>query len=137
MKNIALLIFAASLFGCIPYPIYKTLQPNAEVTVYGSGGEPIESAEVTLISGAHPYRREKSRDTQITNESGKVRFRAMREWRTEALMIHGAESFYWHWCIKKPGYETIQTGPQTKKEFERYRSFNLQPGTANDCYEAS
>ena len=83
-----------SLTSCVPYAIYKTLQPPATATVLDSHGRAVADAEVTLIANAYPYGVEKSRVTQKTGSDGVARFTAAREWRTESLMIHGADVFF-------------------------------------------
>ena len=54
-STVTILLATALLSGCVPYPVYKTLQPAATATIQDSQGEPIAGAAVTLISSAYPY----------------------------------------------------------------------------------
>ena len=118
--------------GCI-YPIYKTLQRESAAQVVSERGSPIEGVRVTLISSAYPYGFEKSRQTKPTDSSGHAHFDSVREWRIEALFIHGAEFFFWNWCVDKDGYETIRTQWQNEDSFEALPTFTLKPGVTKPC----
>ena len=107
MKWIAILAVLV-LGGCVPYPVYKTLQPELEITVVDDQNEPIQGAIVALISSSSPYGWEKGREVQTTDRKGVVKFLKRSEWRIEALMLHGVEIFYWKWCIKMKGFVTYE-----------------------------
>jgi hypothetical protein len=99
MKFIAILLLS-SLVGCVPVPVYKTLQPTASIRVINENGDPIPKAEVALIANTYPYRSEKGRSLQSTDESGIATFTKNSKWRIEyPLVIHGQESFFWNWCV--------------------------------------
>jgi outer membrane murein-binding lipoprotein Lpp len=123
----------ALLSGCVPYPIYKTLQPAAQVTVLNATNQPLQQAEVTLISNAYPYGDEKGRATKPTQADGTTSFDSVREWRTEVVMLHGAEVFFWNWCIRKEGYVTYLTSHSSSKEFESNLVVRLEPGVSSQC----
>ena len=108
MLSLLLLSVLPLLGGCLPYPIYKTLQPAAQIKVQDISGHPLAGAKVTLIATAYPYGREKSRETQVTDANGIAKFIGRSEWRAETLMIHGAEEYVWRWCVEKEGYETVK-----------------------------
>jgi hypothetical protein len=134
MRNlIAVLALSTGISGCIPYPIYKTLQPSATVRIQDRTAAPIPDAEVTLISNAYPYGREKGRETVLTSPNGQAHFEAIREWRIETLMIHGAEVFFWNWCVRKHGYKTYQTSHNTANNFQAELEIRLEPGFSTPC----
>ena len=131
---VSAILFATVLVSaCVPYPIYKTLQPSAQVTVLNQAGQPLSGAEATLISNAYPYGWEKGRLTQATRTDGKAVFDSAREWRAEVLMIHGAEVFFWNWCIRKDGYVTHATASGSSGEFQDDLVVRLEPGASTPC----
>ena len=81
------------LGGCIPYPAYKTLQPQARATVVDEQSRPLADARVILITSSYPYGRERWRDEQRSGEDGVASFENHSEWRAESLMIHGRTIF--------------------------------------------
>lgn len=121
------------LSGCVPYPVYKTLRPAATATVVSASGEPVEGATVTLLAQAYPYRREKSRLTVRTGVDGVARFPRLKEWRTESLAIHGAEVFFWNWCVQYEGHVTVATNLRDGDAFDRDARFVLTTGTPTEC----
>jgi hypothetical protein len=52
-----------------------------------------------LGRGGYPHGGEKGRETKETLADGSATFEAVREWRVETLMIHGAEEYFWNWCV--------------------------------------
>ncbi len=129
------LIAAVILFlaGC--YPINKTLQPNSVVKVVDHTGQPISEATVTLVSNAYPYGFEKTRMVVATDSLGEAYFPGIREWRTETLMIHGFESYFWNWCIVKAGYKSYYTGNRSSDDFEDNFTVTLEKGVSSECPE--
>lgn len=91
--------------GCA-YPIYKQLKPAADVSVQDANGVPITGAKVHLGTTIYPYGDEGPTEVTATDTSGIARFYGKNEWRTESMMLHGAQVFDWRWCVAKPGYET-------------------------------
>lgn len=87
--------------GCVVYPINKTLQPKAEILVLGHEGVPLDNARVYLITNSYPYGSEKRRVRSETNSNGKVYLPKIKKWRTQALMLHGAELFSGIGVLKK------------------------------------
>jgi hypothetical protein len=134
MRATALAILASTtcLIACVPYPIYKTLQPAAKATVLNQKNEPVTKAEVILISSAYPYGFEKNRMTKETGVDGTATFESEHEWRTEVLMIHGSEIFFWNWCIRKEGYATYNT-TNRDSEFQDNVVIQLNPGFSTPC----
>jgi hypothetical protein len=53
-----------------------------------------------LGRGGYPHGGEKGRETKETLADGSATFEAVREWRVETLMIHGAEEYFWNWCVR-------------------------------------
>ena len=135
VRQLAFLVAAvgAVLAGCIPYPIHKTLQPEATVTVLTEARIPVAGAEVQLVANAYPYGREKSRARMNTGPDGLARFESRREWRTEWLMIHGAEVFFWNWCVRRGGYATFATSHRSASEFENELVVQLVSGQSTPC----
>ena len=135
-SNVARLTVALaviSLCGCVPYPVNKTLQPSAQVTVRDRLNQPLPAAEVTLISSAYPYGFEKSRQTKNTTVDGTAAFELVREWRAETLMIHGAEEYFCNWCVRKPGYVTYLTTHRSAQDFQRNLTVHLDQGDSAPC----
>lgn len=129
---VALAVLALS--GCgLPYPVYKTLQPRAEARVLSIGGEALVGAEVNLISSSHPYGEEKTRQLIRTDQDGVARFAPRREWRIEVLMVHGSEEFFWNWCVRAPGFQTVSTSLRSSKGFVADWTVRLQPGVSEPC----
>ena len=89
----ALLAAPLLLGGCIPYPAYRTLQPQARATVVDEQSRPLADTRVILITSSYPYGRERWRDEQRSGEDGVASFENHSEWRAESLMIHGRTIF--------------------------------------------
>jgi hypothetical protein len=128
-----LLVVAGFASGCVPYPVYKTLQPAAKVTVQDDRGKPVPGAAVTLVASAHPYGREKSRETKETTADGVAAFQPRREWKTEVLAMHGWEEYFWNWCVQKEGYETFSTINRGAPEFQIEPIVVLKAGQSRPC----
>jgi hypothetical protein len=124
---------ATLMSGCVPYPVYKKLQPAAKATVRGAANEPLEQAEVTLISSAHPYGFEQHRQMKKTLADGTATFDARREMRVEVMVIHGWQEFFWNWCVRKEGYTTYLTRHNGAADFQENLFVQLQPGVTTPC----
>ncbi len=136
MKIILILSVFLLMAGCIPFPTYKTLQPESSITVVDPAGKPIDFASVQLISSSYPYGYEKFRVITKTSPSGNARFTKIKQWRIEApLMMHGVEEFFWNWCISKEGYKTLQTHYKSSKDFKNVSFITLYPGNSVACLE--
>lgn len=133
MRFVIQALAATLLSGCVPYPIYKTLQPAARVTVLDHAKRPMENVEATLIAGTYPYGFEQHRTTEQTLANGTASFDAMREWRTESLMIHGAQEFFWIWCIRKSGYVTYLARYDGPDKVVSSLLVQLEPGQSSPC----
>lgn len=129
----AILAAVSLLSGCVPYPVYKTLQPSAHMTVLDAANKPLPGVEVTLIAGAYPYGREKSRSVKTTGMDGTADFAPVREWRAEVLVIHGSEEFYWNWCVRKDGFTTYLTEDRAADKFQNTAIVRLVAGTSSAC----
>ena len=132
MKLAALAILSATVLvtGCAPYPIYKTMQPAARVTVRDQASQPVREAEATIISRSkNNLRYESMRTTKQTMADGTAAFESVSEWRVENTMLHGATDYGWHWCVRKDGYVTFNS----KEEFDRNLSLVLAPGLSTPC----
>ncbi|NMK48188.1 carboxypeptidase regulatory-like domain-containing protein [Achromobacter sp. Bel] len=124
---------AATLSACVPYPVYKTLQPSARATVQDPQSQPLADARVVLISSSYPYGRERSRQETQTAANGIARFVSQSEWRVESMMLHGSESYFWNWCVEKQGYETYETLHTVASRFDDNLVLRLQPGLSRSC----
>lgn len=126
------LVICVSISGCIPYPAYKTLQPYAKAHVIDQYGGPVSGAKVSLISSAYPYGFEKSRAVSITR-NGVAEFSKVKEFRIEAIGLHGAEFYFWNWCIEKDGYRTYSTHYGSSDGFDPKPIFKLESGSSSSC----
>jgi hypothetical protein len=124
MQWLTLLIFL-SLTGCIPYPIYKKIQPEASMQVTDPGNKPLSGAIVTLISSSYPYGWEEFRETRYTNALGQVEFTGRREWRIEMMALHGWKEYFWNWRVEMPGYATYETRYNSADEFDEEAKVKL------------
>jgi len=121
------------LQGCVfIYPVHKTVQREQSFLVVDEKGMPVAGATVTYISNSNPHHVVQSRVSQQTNKDGRVRFPQVREWQTEATIIHGWREYYWTWCVTAPGYETVQTiEGDSAKSVEIV--IDLKPGQTKAC----
>ncbi|MCY1292122.1 hypothetical protein D9M70_413350 [compost metagenome] len=136
LKPISVLVLCATslaLSAC--FPVYKTLQPYSEAKVLDEHGKPIDLAEIALISSAYPYGNEQFRTVARTNPSGTASFYKVKDFRIESLMMHGAQSFFWNWCVKSKGYETVTTSFRNTDQFDPHAQFKLKPGVSTACPE--
>jgi len=124
---------ASLMSGCVPYPVYKTMQPDAQVTVLDEHSQPLADARVVLISSTYPYGREQFRNETRSAADGSARFKALREWRAESMMIHGAQVYFWNWCVEKAGYETYMTLDRDAAYFKDEPQITLRPGESHSC----
>src|SRR5690606_3611585 len=100
----SILAAAVTLSGCVPYPAYKLVQPEASATILDEAHLPVADARVVLVAQAVPgLRDERSRSEQQTGDDGRALFESRHQWQTESLMIHGRKFYYWNWCVEKPG----------------------------------
>ena len=129
-----LVAVAVTLSGCVPYPAYKLVQPEASVTVLDEVHRPVLDARVVLVTQAVPGRRdERSRSELRADENGKASFEARHEWQAESLMMHGRQFYYWNWCVEKPGYETFSTSYGNAESFDAYPEVSLKKGASLSC----
>lgn len=101
-KPLLLLFSLTFLTAC--YPIYKTLQPEINVTVQDEHGKSLDQVPVMLIR--EPNVGMGYRYSLLNTEQGQVHFKRLAEWRVEFLMMHGAVNYRWYLCVAEPGYET-------------------------------
>ncbi|MDG9924882.1 MULTISPECIES: hypothetical protein [unclassified Pseudomonas] len=119
---------ALGLSACVPYPAYRTIQPEAELRVLDVQRQPLVGASVTLIGRAHPTPVEQSRETRRTDADGVARFASRHEWQSEVLFLHGRLEYYWEWCVTAPGSGTVLAPYQTQRQVVQ-----LRPGIAEPC----
>jgi hypothetical protein len=128
---IPLLLFWVT--GCIPYPVYKTLQPEAQLRVVDKENKPLSEASVTLISSFYPYGHEDFRETRYTDSLGVAEFIGKSEWRIELMALHGWREYFWNWCVEKPGYATFVTRLNSENDFDDDAEVKLNPGASTPC----
>ena len=134
MTVCSLISVAVTLSGCVPYPVYKLVQPEASATVLDEAHRPVLDARVVLVTQAVPGRRdERSRSERRTDENGKASFEVRHEWQAESLMIHGRKFYYWNWCVEKPGYETFSTSYNSAEDFNAHPEVSLKSGVSRAC----
>ena len=134
MSVFSLVSVAVTLSGCVPYPAYKLVQPEASATVLDEAHRPVLDARVVLVTQAVLGRRdERSRSEQRTDENGKASFEARHEWQAESLMMHGRQFYYWNWCVEKPGYATFSTSYNNAESFNAYPEVSLKKGASLSC----
>ncbi|WP_106374289.1 hypothetical protein [Vreelandella songnenensis] len=133
--KLLILTMTLLLSGCVVYPINKTLQPEAEILVTDAEGKPLQGAWVTLISSSYPYGFEQMRTGDQTNDRGEASFQSIKEWRTESLMLHGSNVFFWNWCVVKPAFETHTTMWSSDQDFQPQYNVILTPGESTPCPE--
>ena len=121
--------------SCVPYPVHKKLQPESMAIIVDPDNTPIERAQVSLFASSYPDGDEKSQELKLTNSQGVVTFEAKEEWRMEMVMLRSTETFFWNWCIYKPGYETYRTAYRSADEWQDIVSISLTPGIASECHE--
>jgi hypothetical protein len=129
-------LFLAScvgLSGCIPYPVYKQLQPQTRVRVVNEIGGAITGANVILLSNTYPYGREHHRESLLTDKNGVALFESRQEWRVESLMIHGWQAFFWNICVFMPGYTTYLTEHNSASTFEDNPTVVIRRGDPKPC----
>lgn len=133
LPTVAVLILGSLISGCVPYPVYKTMQPDAQATVLDENSQPLGDARVVLISSTYPYGREQFRNETRSAADGSATFKALKEWRAESMMIHGAQVYFWNWCVEKAGYETYQTLDRDAALFNHKPQIPLRPGESRSC----
>jgi hypothetical protein len=135
MRKTVLTALTAMIFlsGCVPYPVYKTLQPAAQIAVRDEANGPLPDAEVSLLGYAHPHVFERSRETKRTDNQGAASFSPKQEWKVESMTLHGSEDFFWKWCVRKDGYATYLTVNSSTQEFQRHAVIRLARGQSTPC----
>ncbi|MBX2861970.1 MAG: hypothetical protein KTR27_00320 [Leptolyngbyaceae cyanobacterium MAG.088] len=128
-----LLLLLTIVTGCVPYPVHKMLQPESTAIILDENDSPVESAQVSLVTSSYPYGMAIGLELKLTDGQGVVKFDADHEWRTEMLMVHGSEVFFWNWCIYKSGYETYLTNYRSADEWQDVFTVSLTPGIASEC----
>ncbi len=130
---VAAIAVASLVSGCVPYPVYKTMQPDAHATVLDENSHPLADARVVLISSTFPYGREQFRNETRSAADGGATFEALREWRAESMVIHGSQVYFWNWCVEKAGYETYMTLDRDAAYFKDKPQITLRPGESHSC----
>lgn len=126
---------ALCLTSCVPYPVYKTVQPTAQMTVLDEQNQPIEGAEVILTTHYNPHGRA-TKQVKLTDQLGAATFESHSEWQAENIFVmHGVRFYDWYWCVKKPGFKTDRTGRKPGDKFSPTATVQLSRGVASECHE--
>lgn len=133
MRALVLACLSLSVSGCVPYPVHKQLQPATRVRVVTEAGEPLIGARVLLLANTYPYGREHHRELASTDATGAAVFPERREWRTESLMIHGWQEFFWNVCVSMPGRVTHLTEHRSAAGFDTDATVVLRSGPSTAC----
>jgi len=118
--------------GCFIYPVYKTIQQKQAFLVLDDKGMPVEGAIVTYTSHSNPHNVREGSVSQQTNKDGRVLFPEVREWQTEATVIHGWKEYSWSWCVTASGYETAMPSWADRAKSAEI-SVRLKPGETTAC----
>jgi hypothetical protein len=122
-----LLLLALTVLTACPYPVYKKVQPEANILVLGTNQQALESAKVVLITRIHPTPNH-LQTIKLTNASGLAKFDSMREMQIETTFLHGSLDYRWSWCVEKAGYQTAILEYSGKD-----LTVTLQPGESEPC----
>ncbi len=133
-KCVSLVVLCFLISACLAYPINKRIQPKATIEVVDEAGEPVRNAEVHLVASSHPHPREEFRMIKKTRNTGLLKFPEIKEWRIESLNIHGIAYYFWHWCVRKNGYETEHTH-YGDLSFSKKMKVVLKEGVSSECPE--
>lgn len=95
-------MIGVGIAGCIP--MYKTVQPQAEVTITDSNGEGVERAFVNIGTGTYRNRRPPSLTYFATDGDGETVIPGKKRWHLEWLMMHMGTHYSWNICVEKEGY---------------------------------
>ncbi|MYJ97013.1 MAG: hypothetical protein F4053_15975 [Proteobacteria bacterium] len=101
-KAVFLWLMGAGITGCIP--MYKTVQPQAELTITDSNGEGVERAFVNIGTGTYRNSRPPSLTYFVTDGDGETVILRKKRWHLESLMMHGGTYYSWWVCVEKDGY---------------------------------
>jgi hypothetical protein len=129
------LTLVAVLTAC--YPIHKTTREELRLRVLGAQSDTVPGAIVVLKATTYPYGRERTRDTLHTDSRGMAHFAQVKDWRMETLMIHGADVYFWNWCVSAPGYQTQETRWTSGERWVRDTVVRLVPGATHPCFLSS
>jgi hypothetical protein len=101
---VVLLLSSLTEAACF-YPIHKTIQPAAEITVIDEMNVPIEGASVALIAGYNPHGwLTREIDSKTTDQNGRATFERRGEWQREnPFLMHGVRYYFWDWSVRKRG----------------------------------
>ena len=133
MLRAALLAAPLLLGGCIPYPAYRTLQPQARATVVDEQSRPLADTRVILITSSYPYGRERWRDEQRSGEDGVASFGESQRMACRIADDPWPDDLFWNWCVEKPGYATYRTLLTSSDDFDARPTITLTPGSSQTC----
>jgi hypothetical protein len=131
--HVLLPLLALPLAGCLPYPVYKRIQPEIVVRVVDAAGQPIPDARLVLLTRAHPAPPIRIVTEASTNAAGEARFESHREWQVEVNFIHGSLEYYWTLCVTHAGYANLYVHGPERFSGNSPTELVMQPGTASTC----
>jgi hypothetical protein len=132
IKMLLLTCLIATISACVPYPVYKTLKPEANFLVLGANKKPVEGAKIVLNTRARPTPIDEF-DIQYTNAKGMTNFASKKELKVENTGQHGALDYFCSLCIEKTGFKTVQKEIENASELSGPQVINLVPGKSESC----
>jgi hypothetical protein len=128
-----LLIAALGLVtACLPYPVYKTLKPEANFLVVEANKKPLEGVKIVLNTRARPTAIDEF-DIQYTNAKGMTNFARKKELQVENTGMHGALDYFWVLCVEKTGFQTVQKQIENASDLSGPQVINLVSGKSEAC----
>ena len=105
-RHVLIGLIAFAVVACVPRA--TLVQPNVKITVQDQAGAPVANARVLFISASNPHSQLHHRLDLRTDQNGVVRVTKDRELEWIApFIIHGVPSYFWVWCVEKPGYAPV------------------------------
>ena len=101
-KVVFLWLMGAGMTACIP--MYKTVQPQAELTITDSNGDGIERAFINVGTGTYRNNRPPSLTYFVTDGDGETVIPRKKRWHLEWLIMHMDTHYSWWVCVEKDGY---------------------------------
>jgi hypothetical protein len=132
IKMLFLTCLIVNIAACVPYPVYKTLKPEANFLVLDANKKPIEGAKIVLNTRARPTPINEF-DIQYTNAKGMTNFASKKELKVENTGQHGALDYFWNLCIEKTGFKTVHKEIENASELSGPQVVNLVPGKSESC----
>jgi hypothetical protein len=132
MKMLFLMLLVANVAACVPYPIYKTLKPEARFLVQDTNTKRIEGVQIVLNMHARPTPIDQF-DMQYTDSNGMSQFVGKKELQIEHTGMHGSVHYYWIFCFEKSGFKTVEKQIVDASELSSLQVISMVPGKTESC----